>query len=177
MRYLKASAQDMCGNGQADTVSLHFYEQRAGCPDELIHEVVALDMTADSNVDVQWVEEALPDAPGLDKRMLAAFANSFLMLNWFNRAGCSQRHLIIYVDHLGKTGQPNAVKLDFHERMASGGKASLMYKAAAYDGDGDGVLESFTNSDINRNGVADKADKELIRSLCAAFLGLHWHDL
>ncbi len=29
------------------TVILHFYEQQAGCPDELIHEIFAVDMSAD----------------------------------------------------------------------------------------------------------------------------------
>lgn len=28
----------------------------------------------------------------------------------------------------------------------------------------------------DRNGVADKADKELIRSLCKAFLTLAWYE-
>lgn len=177
MRYLKACAQDIVGNGHGDTVNLCFYQHRIGCPDELIHDIVALDMTADGKIDVQWAEEGRSDALDLDKRMLAAFANSFLKLNWFNPVGCTQRRLVIYVDHLGKNGRPNAVKLDFHERAASGCKASLIYKVAAYDGDGDGVLESFTNSDVDRNGVADKADKELIRSLCTAFLALEWHDL
>lgn len=177
MRYLKAAAQDICGNGQADTVILQFYQQQAGCPDELIHEVVALDMTGDRKIDVQWAVKDQPDALDLDKRILMAFADSFLSLNWFNPAGRSQRRLNLYVDHLGKTGRPNAVKLDFHEQTALGCKASLIYKAAAYDGDGDGVLESFTNSDVDRNAVADKADKELIRSLCTTFLTFAWYEV
>ncbi|MDR9874592.1 hypothetical protein RJC98_05345 [Pseudomonas allii] len=177
MRYLKATARDMCGNGQPDTVILHFYQHQAGCPDVLMHEMIALDMTADSKVDVQWAGHNEPDTLDLDKRTLAAFANSFLALNWFNPACHLRRSLTLYVDHLGKTGRPNAVKLEFHERTAKGHVTSLMFKAASYDGDSDGVLESFTNSDIDRDGVADKADKELIRSICTAFLALNWHDL
>lgn len=53
MRYLKATAQDLCGNGHADTVILHFYQQQPDGPDELIHETVGLDMTVDGKVDVQ----------------------------------------------------------------------------------------------------------------------------
>ena len=177
MRYLRATAQDVCGNGQPDTVILHFYQQQAGCPDVLIHEIIGLDMTADRKVDVQWAGEHQPDALDLDKRTLAAFANGFLALNWFNPTCHSGRSLVMYVDHLGRTGLPNAVKLDFHEQGATGRESSLIYKAAAYDGDSDGVLESFTNSDVDRNGVADKADKELIRALCTAFLAFKWYDL
>lgn len=172
MRYLKATAQDLCGNGRADTVILHFYQQHPDGPDELVHEIVGLDMTADGQVDVQWAGEQASHALDLDKHALAAFADSFLKLNWFNPAGRWHRALTVYVDHFGRTGQPNAIKLDFH---AHAGACSLLYKAAAYDGDSDGVLESFTNSDVDRNGVADKADKELIRALCTSFLSLAWY--
>lgn len=177
MRYLKVTAQDMSGNGRADTVILHFYQQQAGCPDELIHEIFAVDMSADGKVDLQWAGELSPVTRPcrLEKQSTDTFANSFLKLNWFNKRSHWQRTLTLYVDHYGKTGRPNAVKLDFHEHAAPGCKASLICKAAAYDGDSDGVLESFTNSDVDHDGVADKADKELIRSLCTAFLAFEWY--
>ncbi|NWA40131.1 hypothetical protein HX871_08420 [Pseudomonas reactans] len=177
MRYLKATAQDLCGNGRADTVILHFYQQQPAAPDALIYETVGLDMTVDGKVDLQLAGERQPDSLDFDKRLLASFADSFLKLNWFNPARQWQRTLILYVDHFGKTGKPNAIKLDFHEPAASGGAVPLIYKVAAYDGDSDGVLESFTNSDVDRNGVADKADKELIRSLCTNFLALNWYEV
>ncbi|MBV4453252.1 MULTISPECIES: hypothetical protein [Pseudomonas] len=177
MRYLKATAQDLCGNGHADTVILHFYQQQPDGPDELIHETVGLDMTVDGKVDVQLAGERRSGAPELDKHLLASFADSFLKLNWFNPARQWQRTLIMYVDHFGKQGLPNAIKLDFHEPAAPGGNTPLIYKVAAYDGDSDGVLESFTNSDVDRNGVADTADKELVRSLCTTFLALSWHEV
>lgn len=177
MRYLKATAQDLCGNGRADAVILHFYQQQPGAPDVLIYETVGLDMTVDGKVDLQLAGEPLPSSLDVDKPQLASFADSFLKLNWFNSARQWQRTLIMYVDHFGKTGRPNAVKLDFHEPGASGAGAALIYKVAAYDGDSDGVLESFTNSDVDRNGAADKADKELIRSLCTTFLALNWYEV
>lgn len=177
-RYLKVTAQDMSGNGRADTVILHFYQQVAGSPDELVHEIFAVDMSEDGKVDLQWAEDLNPASRPrmLEKHRVNTFADTFLKLNWFNKRSHWQRTLTMYVDHFGKTGRPNAVKLDFHESMGAGGKTSLVYKAAAYDGDSDGVLESFTNSDVDRNGVADKADKELIRSLCKAFLALAWYE-
>lgn len=175
MRYLKAIAQGKDCHGHADTVILQFYRHHPGCPDDMIYEVICVDTTADGKVDDLRPEKTDPEALDLDKRHLEVFANSFLTLNWFNAGEHQHRALTMYVDHFGKTGRPNAVKLDFHERSASRRKASLVYKAAAYDGDSDGVLESFTNSDIDRNGVADHADKELIRSLCLAFLAFEWH--
>ncbi|WP_395610130.1 hypothetical protein [Pseudomonas sp. B22129] len=180
MRYLKATAQGRSCHGRADTVTLQFFQHHADCPDEMIHAFISEDTTADGEVDFLRPGDLDPDAhleaPDLDKRQLGAFANSFLKLNWFNSAVHSQRSLVLYVDHFGKTGRPNAVKLDFFESSAPGGKASLIYKAAAYDGDRDGVLESFTNSDVDRNGVANSTDKELIRSLCTAFLALAWYE-
>ncbi|WP_371262191.1 hypothetical protein [Pseudomonas sp. CHM02] len=179
MRYLKVTAQDMSGNGQADTVILHFYQQRAGCPDELVHEIFAVDMSADGNVDLQWADDLNPVTRPrmLEKHQVDTFADSFLKLNWFNKRSHWQRTLTLYVEHFGKTGRPNAIKLDFHERTASEFKGSLVYKAAAYDGDSDGVLESFTNSDVDRNGIADNADKALIRTLCTTFLAFEWYAL
>lgn len=176
MRYLKATAQGKECKGPADTVILQFYQHHTGCPDEVTYEVIGVDKTADGKVDDLRLGPVDPNALDLDKRQLEVFANTFLKLNWVNAGSHLQRTLTLYVDHFGKTGKPNAVKLDFHESMGAGGKASLVYKAAAYDGDSDGVLESFTNSDVDRNGVADKADKELIRSLCKAFLALAWYE-
>jgi hypothetical protein len=87
MRYLKVTAQDMSGNGHADTVILHFYEQRAGCPDELIHEIFAVDMSADGKVDLQWADDLNPVTRPcrLEKHRVDSFADSFLKLNWFNQ--------------------------------------------------------------------------------------------
>lgn len=179
MRYLKVAAQDMSGNGHADTVILHFYQQQVGCPDELVHEIFAVDMSADGRVDLQWADDLNPISRPqmLEKQRVDVFADAFLKLNWFNKRSHWQRTLTMYADHYGKTARPNAIKLDFHERTTRQCKGSLVYKAAAYDGDSDGVLESFTNTDIDRNGVADKADKELIRTLCTTFLAFEWYEV
>lgn len=181
MRYLKATAHGKGCHGPADTVILQFYQHHADCPDEMIHEFIGVDTTGKGEVDFLRLADPKPDAHpealDVDKRQLEAFANSFFKLNWFNSKGHSQRALTLYVDHFSKTQRPNAVKLDFYESIAPRGRASLIYKAAAYDGDGDGMLESFTSSDVDRNGVADQADKELIRSLCTAFLALAWYEV
>lgn len=177
MRYLKASAQGKDCKGPADTVILQFYQHHSDCPDELMYEVIGVFTGTDDKLVELRLGDVAPDALDMDKHQLETFATVFLKLNWFNAANHRQRALTLYADYFGKTGQPNALKLDFHESMVAGGKSSLVYTAAAYDADSDGVLESFTNSDVDRNGVADNADKELIRTLCTAFLKLGWFDL
>lgn len=171
MHYLKAIAQDLHGNGHADTVILHFYQQRPGRPDELIHDIVGQEMT----LDAKWGGHSKAGSLDLDKRRIATFADSFLKLNWFNPASHWQRTFVIYVDDFSEAGRPDSVRLEFRESKASGGKALLLSNALDYDVDSDSVLETATTtSDIDGNGVADNADKELVRSLCKAFLGLNW---
>jgi hypothetical protein len=178
MRYLKAIAQDRSGNCRADTVILHFYENREGRPDELSHEALAVDMNADGVIDMQCAGDINRDGQCniRDKQLLKEFANIFLKLNWFNQGESAQRSLSVYVDHYGKTSSPNAVKLEFHDVLGAIRKQSLAYSAAAYDADGNGVPESFTNSDVDRNGVADKADKEWVRALATSFLAMLWYE-
>lgn len=178
MRYLKATAQDRSGNGRADTVLLHFYERPTYGADELIHEAVALDMNADGVVDFQFPGAIRPSgcAHAIDTLQLKTFANAFLKLNWFNRGESLQRVLVVLVAHYNKKGPPNAVELGFFDRCSPTRTSTATYLAADYDGDGDGVLESFTNSDVDKNGVADKADKELLRTLCNSFLAFEWYE-
>lgn len=178
MRYLKAIAQRRSAKCKADTVIVHFYESNDGGPDELSHEALAVDMNADGVVDVQCAGDINRDGQctSRDKQLLRAFANAFLKLDWFNQGESIQRSLSVYVDHYGKNGAPNAVKLDFHDLLGAIRKQSLACSAAAYDADGSGLFNSFTNSDIDRNGVADKADKEGVRSLCTAFLAMQWYE-
>ncbi|NWA66035.1 hypothetical protein HX868_08860 [Pseudomonas reactans] len=167
----------MSGNGRADTVILHFYQQVAGCPDELVHEIFAVDMSADRKVDLQWAEDLNPASRPrmLEKHRVDTFADSFLKLNWFNKRSHWQRTLTMYVDRFGKTGGPDAIKLDFHERTAAQGKGSLVYAIAAYDDNSDGVLELLSKCGVDCKGIADSADPELIRTLCATFLAFEWH--
>ncbi|MBK3479183.1 hypothetical protein JJD66_24175 [Pseudomonas sp. MF6751] len=178
MRYLKATAQDRSGNGRADTVLLHFYERPACGADELIHEAFALDIDADGVVDFQSPGDSAPAgrAQFIDALQLKTFANAFLKLNWFNRGQSVQRALVVLVAHYNKKGPPNAVELGFFDQSSQPRRSTATYLAAGYDGDGDGVLESFTNSDVDKNGVADKADKALLRTLCNSFLAFEWYE-
>lgn len=79
MRYLKVTAQDMSGDGHADTVILHFYQQQIGGPDVLVHEIFAVDMSADGKVDLQWADDLNPISRPrmLEQHRVDTFANTF----------------------------------------------------------------------------------------------------
>ncbi|MGU3306244.1 hypothetical protein ACLBW8_08245 [Pseudomonas sp. M5A4_2d] len=178
MRYLKAFAQDRSGNGKADTVLMHFYERSSNQPDDLIHEAVAVDMNADGITDFQFSGGNNDDSNSTvaDTLLLKAFAGTFLKLCWFNKGEHSQRVLVLKVAHYTPAGAPNAVELGFFDRVSPVRKPTLIFQAAGYDGDGNGVLESFTRTDVNKDGIANNADKELIRSMCTVFLAFKWYD-
>lgn len=178
MHYLKATAQDRSGNGMADTVILHFYERHATGVDELVHEAVAVDIDADENVDFQFCGDINFDGKSdvLDSWLLKAFANTFLRLNWFNEGERWRRTLTIVAIQNDAKDPPCGVQLNFLDRRSPLRKPVLVYQAAGYDADGNGVLESFSANDVDRNGVADKDDKALIRSMCNNFLAFKWYD-
>ncbi|ROM54851.1 hypothetical protein BK649_08280 [Pseudomonas canadensis] len=178
MRYLKATAQDRTGNGIADTVILHFYERCSTGVDELVHEAFAVDLNVDDVVDLQCSGDINSDGKIniIDTYFLKAFANSFLRLSWFNRGESWLRTLVVAAIQNQKEGPPNGVQLNFLERRSAIRKPILTYQAAGYDADGNGVLESFTRIDADRNGIVDKADEQLIRSMCNSFLALEWYD-
>lgn len=178
MRYLKATAQDRSGNGKADTVIVHFYESQTDEPDALRYEALAVDMDGDSVIDVQCAGDINRDGQSTlaDQQLLKAFASAFLKIGWCNRANSSQRALTLYVDHYDKQGKPNAIKLQLHDVQDGTRKESLRCSAAAYDADGNGVLETFTKSDIDGNGSADNVDKEWIRALASTFLAMKWYE-
>lgn len=179
MRYLKAAAQDRSGNGKADTVFLHFYERGAGDGgfDELVHEAFAVDMNGDADVDLQTVVDIDVDGKNIviDRQRLKVFANTFLKLKWFNSGESWKRSLVVVAVHEYEKSPPNGVKLNFLERRSAVRKPTLAYQASAYDGYGNGELEWFSHTDMDKNGVVDQADKELIRSLCSSFLAFAWY--
>ncbi|WP_232790552.1 MULTISPECIES: hypothetical protein [Pseudomonas] len=178
MRYLKATAQDRGGNGLADTVILHFYESSPNGIDQLCHEAVAVDMNADKAVDFQFAGDINFDGQSnvIDSYLLKAFANTFLQLHWFNRGESRQRTLVIAAIQDDQESPPSGVQLNFLDRRSPVRKATLAYQAAGYDADGNGVLESFSRTDMDRNGVIDRADKALVSSMCRNFLAFKWYD-
>lgn len=176
MHYLKATAQDRSGNGKADMVVLQFFEQVPNEPDEMVHEAVAIDITADGAADILLPGDINRDGckSAQDQSLLKRFTDIYLKLNWFNAGETWRRSMTMQVVHTAKNGVPNAIKLSFYEGCTSRGKRTLVYTAAGYDGDSDGVLESFTNSDLDRNGIADHYDKIAIKDLCNTFLAFDW---
>ncbi|NWA29430.1 hypothetical protein HX870_31390 [Pseudomonas gingeri] len=172
MRYLKAIGQDLGLTGRANTVLLKFYKDILCQPDQQVALAVAVDQTGDARFDFGMAGDINQDGRVSlrDQRLLKAFTDVFLQVNWFNPGGNEQRYLKIFAENYQDDDSPNVVKLEFYEDCTVSGEQTLVYRAAGYDGDNDGVFESFTNGDVDGNGIANKADKELIRGLIKSFL-------
>lgn len=174
MRYLKITAQNLNGNGRADTVRLHFYTA-SSTP---VFEAVAIDITDDGTIELACTVNITPECtPQLrDQQNLKDFAEAYLQLNWFNDGDSWVRHLRIEAKNYHGDGSPNVVTFHFTQDDGLPCTPVQIKSAAAYDGDNDGHLDSFTNTDINADGIANAADKLLMRKLAEAFLAFRWFE-
>jgi len=172
MHYLKVTAQDRSGNGKADAVLLHFHNGST----QLVHEAFAVDMSANGSIEFGFAGDINGDGEQNlhDQLLLTTFAEVFLQLGWFNAGDNWERCLKIGATDYHGDGSPNVVTLEFSEDEGSPCSSIRIRTAAAYDGDNDGILESFTNSDVNADGIANKADKLLLRKIAEAYLAFHW---
>jgi len=177
MRYLKATAQDRSGNGRADMVILQFFERPAGDPDELVHEAVAVDITADGATEILLPGDINFDGyrSAEDKALLKTFSDVFLQQNWFNPGETWRRYLTMRVARWSGGGVPTMLKLSFHQCCTSQGKRVLMHSVMGYDGDNDGIVESIINTGLKRDRSGDHRDSDATKALCDAFLAFGWH--
>ena len=178
MRYLTVVGQDRSGNDKIDTVNLYFYQKQGSAPDQLIHHALAVDLTGDAKVDVQCAGDIDFDGnPSVqDRFMLKQFADDFLKLKWLNQHALMRRILTLSVEHFGSDGTPSSVRLEFTEQLGLNGRTVTTYKAAAYDSDGDHVLDTFSDIDVDKNGIADEVDRSLIDELSRGFLKFNWYQ-
>ena len=174
MRYLKVAAQDRSGNGKADTVLLQFHDDST----HLVFQAFAIDLTADGSIEFSHAGDINSDGQpnALDQQQLNAFAEAFLQLNWFNIGDSAGRYLKIEAKNFHADGSPNVVNFHFTEDDGTAAAVIRITTAAAYDGDNDGKLDSFTNSDVNGDGIANAADKLLMRKIAEAYLAFRWFD-
>lgn len=174
MRYLNVVAQDRSGNGRADTVLLQFHDDSTN----LVFEAFAVDLTADGSIEFSYSGDINSDGKRnlQDEIQLAEFAEAFLQLNWFNSGRDRERCLKVEAKNYHGDGSPNVVNFQFTEDDGSPSTPVRIKTAAAYDGDNNDKLDSFTNSDINGDGVANTADKQLMRKLAEAYLAFCWFD-
>lgn len=174
MRYLKVTAQDRSGNGKADAVLLHFHNS----PDHLVHEAFAVDMSADGRIEFGFAGDINSDGEQnfQDQLLLTAFAEVFLQLNWFNIGDNWERYLKISAKDHHQDGSPNVVSLQFSEDDGTPGIPIRIKGAAAYDGDNDGRLDSFTKTDVNSDGIANRTDRILLRAIAESFLAFRWFE-
>lgn len=175
MRFLEVTAQDRLRNGKADTVVLHFLEQpEIGGAATLRSTAFALDINGDGKVDFK-----IGDVTGdvrentVDERLLENFANAYLQLNWSNIGATWKRYMKVYAEDFHADGTPDTVRLHLHE----GGPAvarTLVSWHVAYDLDNDNKLDGNIHQDINKDGVIDAVDSQLVQSLAEHFLKFRW---
>jgi len=172
MRYLKVAAQDLSGNGKADTVLLQFHDDQTN----LVFQAFAIDLTADGSIEFSYAGDINGDGKQnlQDQKLLTVFAEAFLQLNWFNAGDSVTRYVKIEARDYHGDGSPNIVNLHFSEDDGTLRGPIGIRTASAYDGDNDGNLDSFTNSDVNNDGIANTADKLLLRKISEAFLPFCW---
>ncbi|MFK3974825.1 hypothetical protein ACI2KS_29315 [Pseudomonas sp. NPDC087358] len=172
MRYLKVAAQDRSGNGRADTVLLQFRDDST----QLVFKAFAVDLTADGSIEFSYAGDINCNGGEnlQDQKQLNVFAEAFLKLNWFNIGDSVVRYVKLEARDYHGDGSPNIVNLHFIEDDGLPCTPIKMRTASAYDGTNDGNLDSFTNSDINGDGIANTADKLLMRELSEAFLAFRW---
>lgn len=175
MRYLKVTAQDRSSNNRADTVLLHFFEERSGAQDTLIHRAYALDITADGKVDFQAGDANNDGREDIrDERLLRSFVDVYLKLNWFNPGTTSTRYLKIFTEDFYKDGSPDTVRLHFHKGTGKPNDQSIVYTASNYDTDNDGKLDLLINFDVDNDGDQDAADQKLVSQLSTAYVKFKW---
>jgi hypothetical protein len=174
MRYLKVIAQDRCGNGKADSVLLEFRDKVDACEDTLINSALALDINADGKVDFKFGDVTGDGKENaVDQRLLQAFANTFIKLNWFNCGATGKRYMKIYAEDFYADGTPDTVRLHLYEGTPMA-QRTLASWHAAYDFDNDSKLEWNIHHDINQDGVIDAVDDRLVAALAEIFLKFKW---
>jgi len=97
MRYLKVIAQDLSGEGTADTLRYRFFED-----DTLLREA-----TAD------------------EVRRLKTFGTNYLKCRWFNDGEGEERHLRMFSLNPSGDGTPESVRLHFNEGSVIQYKAAV----------------------------------------------------
>ncbi|MFJ7311363.1 hypothetical protein ACIQVE_01065 [Pseudomonas sp. NPDC098747] len=175
MRYLKVIAQDRCGNGKADSVLLEFREEVNAREDKLINSALALDINADGKVDFKFGDvtgDGMENA--LDQRLLQAFANTVIKLNWLNRGTTRKQYLKILAEDLQGDGTPNIVRVHLRREDSFESDGIMISWSAAFDRDNDGKLDFSFHGDANGDGRIDQIDDRLVQRLAGLYLKFNW---
>lgn len=180
MRYLRVTAQDRSGNGRADTVLLRFYEEVQGQADKLVLKAGAVDMTADGVTDLQFGGDVNHDGKdnAKDEKLIKAFANAFLKLEWFNQGKSWQRYIKVFAEDYYHDNSPNVVRLHLHEGTGTPRNQTLIYKASAHDINNDNTLDSVVYLGENGDGenICTQAQERLIKEMSQNFLKFKWYN-
>ncbi|MGR3886878.1 hypothetical protein [Pseudomonas sp. 1152_12] len=175
MRYLKVVVQDRRQDGQADTVKLNFFQRDPDLPDELVHEAVALDSTADGAVDFQSTGDIDFDGASTlkDRRLLKTFANHALKISWLNKGETAGRSVNLYVSRYDELGVALEVRSDFYQRHTKVARETLVYTTTVCDRNADGILDPLGYDD--QFELFDTVDQQTIHAMSKLYLKFNWH--
>lgn len=175
MRYLKVIVQDRSENDRADTVKLRFFQRDPDLPDELMHEAVAFDATADGAVDVQICGDIDFDGASTfkDRRLLKMFANHALKLSWFNKGNAGSRSVNLYVTRHDQWDKPLEVRSDFNQHNSSGVGEVLMHSTTVFDQKTE--CHSAPPEQGDQFELFDTVDQQTIQTLSQLYLRFNWY--
>ena len=120
-RYLKVIAQDLTGQGHADTVLYRFIED----------------------------EDLQREATAAELRRLKVFGKTYLKCAWHNAGEDEARHLRIFSENLSADGTPETVRLHFHDGPVIAYKAAA--RDLDNDGELELILASDVDNDGHSN--------------------------
>lgn len=178
MRYLKITAQDDYDNDVIDAVYLEFFD---GVHPKPVAEALVMNTSRDDRGSLKWVLADDINGNGVcnkvDGDLARALARRFLKFKWWKIDRPFNRYLEIYAEDLDLDGQPDLVRLRFHEGDGGPADETLVDAAACvFLNDAAGRFVTL-NEDVNGDLNIDARDSALVVGLCRDFLKCGWNNV
>jgi hypothetical protein len=182
MRYLKMTAHDDYDNDVIDTVYLEFFD---GVQAKAVAEALAMNTPEQDHASLRWLmgEVIADDIDGngvvnsVDGELARALARRFLKFGWWRMDRPFNRYLEIVAEDLDLDGQPDLVRLRFHEGDGPPTDDTLV-DAAACIFLNDSAGNCFTlNEDVNAGSYIDQRGATFVEAFCRDFLRCNWNNV
>lgn len=178
MRYLKITAQDDYDNNVIDAVYLEFFD---GINPIAVAQALVWNTPKQDRGSLKWVLAEDIDGNGVSNKvdgdLARALARRFLKFKWWKIDRPFTRYLEVFAEDLDLDGQPDLVRLRFHEGEGLPTRKTLVRAAACvFLNDCAGryvTLKQDVNGDMNINAL----DTKLVVDFCRDFLKCGWVDL